>query len=216
MGNSDEKKNDFFIEAKKKFESLLKGNKNLEKDILLKEINNRVKNDGTKAKFDLNIFIYADYFLDEKILKYFNQYDKNIFDRKIITLIGFSQENTDKIINSINENGYFKNVIIIPIQSMSYLRNKIDYDKKNIFKPFNKLSEEKQPFFLIIDAEKNDFFEINFDIKIRNIQGNENEFDYEGFSKEIIENIIKYKRKESDFQLKYDFIIETDDNIKNL
>lgn len=109
----------------------------------------------------------------------------------------------------------FKNIIIIPIQSMSDLKNKIECETKAILKPFNELSEEKQPFFLILDDEVNDFFENKFDIIIRNKQENERELDYEEFNKEIIENIIKYKRIDSDFQLRYDFLI-VDVNIKIL
>ena len=215
MGNSNQQKIDFFKKAKEKFESLIKQNQNLEKELLLEEINKRSKTNKIKEKFDLNIFIYADYNLDERILKYFNQYDEDIFNRKIRTLIGFSQGNTDKIINSISRNGYFKNIIIIPIQSMSDLKNKIECETKAILKPFNELSEEKQPFFLILDDEVNDFFENKFDIIIRNKQENERELDYEEFNKEIIENIIKYKRIDSDFQLRYDFLI-VDVNIKIL
>ena len=216
MGNSSESiKKDLVIEAKKKFESLLKENQSLERNILLEEINDRWMSDITLTKFDLNIFIYSPYQLDQNIMKYLKQYDKDIFNLNIKSFIGFSQENSNTLANicktDFNRNN-FKNVIIIPIQSLSYLKQKIELDNKIIFEPFNVLDEDQQPFFLIIDAENNDFIEHEFTIDIKNKQENANILDYEGFNKEIIENIIRYKRIGYDFQIKYDFIIETDDN----
>ena len=217
MGNSSESiKKDFVIEAKKKFESLLKENQSLEKNILSEAINDRMKSDKTQIKSVLNIFIYSDYYIDPKTLRFLEQYNKDIFNLNIKkTFIGFSQENSNALANICNNDfisNNFKNVIIIPIQSLSYLIQKIELDNKIVFEPFNEFDEEKQPFFLIMDTEINDFIEHEFDINIQNKQENANELDYEGFNKEIIENIIRYKRIGYDFQIKYDFIIETDDN----
>ena len=165
MGNSSESiKKDFAIEAKKKFESLLKENQSLEKNILLEEIKKRSMSDKTQIKLDLNIFIYSPYPIDENIMKYLKQYDKDIFNLNIKSFIGFSQENSNTLANicktDFNRNN-FKNVIIIPIQSLSYLKQKIELDNKIIFEPFNELDEEQQPFFLIVDDEKNDFRKYN-------------------------------------------------------
>ena len=219
MGNSSESiKKDFAIEAKKAFESLLKENQSLERNILLEEINDRWMSDITLTKFDLNIFIYSPYQIDQNIMKYLKQYDKDIFNLNIKTFIGFSQENSNTLANICNNDfisNNFKNVVIIPIQSLSYLKQKIELDNKIIFEPFNVLDEDQQPFFLIIDAENNDFIENKFDIDIQNKQENANVLDYEGFNKEIIENIIRYKRIGYDFQIKFDFYI-LDDNIKSL
>ena len=196
MGNSNESiKKDFAIEGIEVFESLLKENQSLERNILLEEINDRWMSDITLTKFDLNIFIYSPYQLDQNIMKYLKQYDKDIFNLNIKkTFIGFSQENSNALANICNNDfisNNFKNVIIIPIQSLSYLKQKIELDNTIIFEPFNVLDEEKQPFFLIMDTEINDFIEHEFDINIQNKQENANILDYEGFNKEIIENIIR-------------------------
>ena len=219
MGNSNEAiRNDFVIEAKKKFESLLKENQNREKNILLEEINNRWMSDITQTKFDLNIFIYSTYPIDEKILQYLKQYNKDIFNLKIESILGFSQENSNKLANLCRNdfiNNNFKNVIIIPIQSLSYLKQKIELDNKIIFEPFNELDEEQQPFFLIVDDEINDFRKYKFIINIENKEENKNELDYEDFNEKIIENIIRFKRIGYDFEIKFDFNI-IDNNMKSL
>ena len=76
----------------------------------------------------------------------------------------------------------FKNVLIIPINSISDFQNTIDLDNTNILQHFHEeLISEQQPFFLMIDSDENDFIkiednEVTLD-KFMILQSSENDYE---------------------------------------
>ena len=227
MGNSDERI-DIRNKANEKANKIIKGMKNLEDNILKEEIKKRVKSDkagnenvnisSKNKKFNLNIFVYSDQKFDERIMNPIKQYNSKIFNWKIINYVDFSRNNTEAILKKCEndfEDNTFNNVVIIPVNSISDFENILEQDGKDILEPFRELNEEQQPFFLIIDSDENDFNENKSYIKLKYSEKEKNEFDYHKFNEEITKKIIENKRKECDFQLKMDFIIEIDDKISS-
>ena len=232
MGNSN-KKNSIMDKKNEKAEEILKEKDSLEKNILIEELNNRENNDikgkkkkskksnilNNKSKFDLNIYIYSNSNENKRIENALIQYNTEVFNWNIKKLIGFSKENSDKLFKICDQDfkdKKFKDVIIIPIKSISDFKNQIELDGKDIFLPFAELTEEQQPFFLIIDEEKNDFNEYKEVIKLQYSEKEDNGMDYTHFSEEISKKILEHKRKDNDFQIKIDFIIYEVNNINKL
>ena len=233
MGSQSNKSN-LKDKANKKADELLKEKQDLESSVLIEEINKREesgnkkdkkkskkKNDnGSKIKFELNIYVYSDLEIDKRILNSIEQYNSEIFNWDVIDeLTPFNGENS-KILLDICERDFkrknFKNVIIIPISSVENFKNTIENEDKDILSYFNDLTEEQQPFFLFIDENINDFFEYKSVIQLKNSKENKNEPDYEKFNDEIIQRIIYCKREEYDYQLKLDFMILLNEKIKIL
>ena len=77
-------------------------------------------------------------------------YNKEVFNWKIKAFVGFSQENSQKIIY-ISEKDFkekkFKNVLILSIISFSDLMINITKKGKDFLKFFNKLTEDTNLFF---------------------------------------------------------------------
>ena len=227
MGNSN-KKDDLINNIHEKNKEILKEKKDLKNKLLIDEINNRGMIDNNKkksskknnpsknARFEIKIFLYFNESINEGIINSIKQYNSQVFNWKITVLCGFSQEN-NKILLDICENDFkdnnFKDVIIIPIKSISDFHNKIEQDGYDIFEPFNDLTEEQQPFFLIIDEDKDDFIEYQALIEVGYSTINKEEFDYKKFNGDIVNYINSYKRKEYDYELKIDFIIEINEKI---
>ena len=236
MGNSN-KTNNFIDNANEKTDELLKEKKTLESNILvdelLDEINTRgmgnkkkdekktknKNNSGKKTKFELNIFVYTDVPIDKRILNSITQYNLEIFNWNVSVLEEFSEQNSETLL-SICEQDFkeksFKNVLIIPTQSISSLKETLEQNGKDIFLPFNELAEEQMPFFLIIDDEENDFTEYKSEINLKYSKKDKNKIDYETFNYEIIQRIIEYRRKDYDYQLKINFLILEQEKIKLL
>ena len=227
MGNSEEKI-DVRNKANEKTNEIIKKMQYLEKAILTEEIKNRGKNDSKNnqdlnnnssnvKKFNLNIFLYTNEEIDERILNSIKQYNSEVFNWNIEKYDKFSQKNTEKIFERCEkdfEDNKFNNVVIIPIMSISYFENILEQEGKDILLPFNELIEEQQPFFLFIDANESDFNEYKSFIELKYSEKEKDELDYQNFNEEITKKIIEYKRKEFDFQINLDFIIEVDDKIK--
>ena len=227
MGNSEEKI-DIRNKANEKTNEIIKKMQYLEKAILTEEIKNRGKNDSKNnqdlnnnssnvKKFNLNIFLYTNEEIDERILNSIKQYNSEVFNWNIEKYDKFSQKNTEKIFERCEkdfEDNKFNNVVIIPIMSISYFENILEQEGKDILLPFNELIEEQQPFFLFIDANESDFNEYKSFIELKYSEKEKDELDYQNFNEEITKKIIEYKRKEFDFQINLDFIIEVDDKIK--
>jgi len=228
MGNSN-KKNNFKDNANEKTDELLKEKKMLEKTILLDEISSRgnvnkkkdkkKNNEETKIKFELNIFVCTDEPIDDRILNSISQHNSEVFKWNVSVLEEFSEQNS-KTLLSICEQDFkkksFKNVLIIPIQSISSLKETLEQKGKDIFLPFNELTEEQQPFFLIIDDEGNDFTEYKSEINLKYSVKDEKKVDYGTFNDEIIQRVIQYRRKNYDYQLKLSFVLLEQEKIKIL
>ena len=230
MGNKNNKEI-LVNKANEKADQIMQEKKILESNILKEEINKRdlenTKKDNEKSKkkitdtnkkkFELNIFMYSDFDINAKIKKSIIQYNSEVFNWKLCdVLINYSEDNTQKILEQCEtdfENKNFKNVIILPVPSFSYFRGELEKEGKDILEPFNESNEEQQPFFLIIDEDDDDFVQKKAEIELKFSEDN-NEPNYEKFNDDIIHNVIVYKRKECDFQLKFGFFIELINKIK--
>ena len=167
----------------------------------------------------MNIFIYSNEIMDERVVKSITTYDSDIFDWTFENVIGYSKKSIEKLADTCEADfrkNKFKNVIILPIKSMSDFKTTIEQDENDIFERFNDLYIEEQPFFLFIGEEEDDFFEYKSEIILKKLKNDEKEFDYSSFNEEIINNILNYKRKEIDFQLNVNFNIKLIDKIKDL
>ena len=148
MGNNNNNGNNNYREklvnrASEKVDKIMQEKIKLEKKILREELNNRGLND----RFSLKIFMYSELDINTKIRSSIIQYDPEIFDWQVASvLINYSEDNTNRIINECNadfENNNFKNVIILPIPSFSYFRDSLEREGKDILINFNDLSEEQ-------------------------------------------------------------------------
>ena len=222
MGSSNEGKV-FIKESIEKAEEIGSQRKNLENNILKEQINKRNKidlleknisfknNNYDNRKFDLNILIYSNENISSRLKDLIYNYNKEIFNWKIKEFVGFSRENSQKIID-ICEKDFkekkFKNVLILPIISISNLMINITKQGEDFLEFFNKLTEEQQSFFLIIDQEKNDFEENKIIINLKDESNLLNgTFNYGEFIYEIFSKIILYKRLDLDFELVVEFEI---------
>ena len=163
MGASNEGKA-FIKESTEKAEIIGSQRKDLENNILKEQIAKRKKidlleknisiknNDYDVKKFDLKILIYSNENISIQLMDLIYNYNKEIFNWEIKKFVGYSLENSQKIID-ICEKDFkekkFKNVLILPIISISDLMNNITKKEKDFLEFFNKLTEEQQPFFLI-------------------------------------------------------------------
>ena len=161
MGAANEGK-ELIYESVEKAEELENKRKNLENNILQYQINKRQKidsinpkgniinNKDSNKKFNLKILIYSNENIDENLVNSIQNDNKEIFNWEIQIILGFSKDNSQKIID-ICHNDFkqknFKNVIILPIKSISYLSFKIQNNENDFFASFNELAEEEQPFF---------------------------------------------------------------------
>jgi hypothetical protein len=165
------------------------------------------KIDKDKQKFELNIFIYSNDKISNYLYNSIKNINEEIYNWKKKEFIGFSPENS-KLLSNICQSDFkkkdFKNSIIIPIKSISNFNNIITENDKDIFSVFNELNEEKQPFFLIIDENQNDFIENKENISVKTSDDDKEKLDYFRFIGEIFDKIKENKRLEKDFQLKID------------
>jgi len=233
MGASNEGKA-FIKESIEKAEQIGSERKNLENNILKEQINKRKKidlsekntsknNNYLNKKFDLNILIYSNENISSQLMDIIYDYNKEIFNWKIKTFVGFSLENSQKIID-ICEKDFkektFKNVLILPIISISNFMINITKKGEDFLELFNKLTEEQQCFFLIIDKEKNDFEENKIIINLKDCidedNKKDNNFMYKDFIYKIFSKIILYKRIDLDFELVVEFEISKVDQINIL
>ena len=230
MGNSN-KKDNLKNKANEKADELMKKKESLENSLLTEELSKREGDDkkkdkkkskkknlsSKKTKFGLNIFMYSNYKIAQTIVTAISQYNSEVFEWNTEVLTGFNKENSEIIYERCEtdlKKNQFKDVVILSIQSISDFQSIIEQDGKDIFEPFNDLTEEQQPFFLIIDTEKEDFAQYKAFIEVKNSVEDEKVLDYQKFNDDIIHNIISFKRKEYDFELKFDFFIELLEKIK--
>ena len=104
----------FIKESSEKAEKIGEQRKNLENIIIKEEINKRhelekfgkkEKEKDEKKKFELNIIIYSNEFISKQLKNSLQNYNKEAFDWKINQFVGFSEENSRKIIK-ICENDF--------------------------------------------------------------------------------------------------------------
>ena len=192
------------------------GNKIIKEEIIKRAKNDDGKNkieeskekiDKDKQKFELNIYIYSNDKISNYLYNSIKNINEEIYNWKKKEFIGFSPENS-KLLSNICQSDFkkkdFKNSIIIPIKSISNFNNIITENDKDIFSVFNELNEEKQPFFLIIDENQNDFIENKENISVKTSDDDKEKLDYFRFIGEIFDKIKENKRLEKDFQLKID------------
>ena len=156
MGNSNKKKD--FHELDKKFSEK---QKNLEKIKIENEIKKMEKERKGKIKYELSIYIYSNHEIEKNFTDFLSS-NNEIYDWKIKSVkSNFSNKNSNELIKNFKEdyeNNDFKNVIIIPINSILDFKKDIEIDEQNILNHFNNaLIIEEQPFFLFIDDDENDF-----------------------------------------------------------
>ena len=175
MGHSSEQK-ELVNNTYKVFNDMSNKKKDIEKKMINEEISKRRKNDiidktkkkgenklnnQQRVKFILNIYIYSNDNINNNLLNSFKIYNSNAFDWKVKPpLIGFSQENTDKLLKDCEEDfneGKFMMVVVVSIKSISNFKTLIEQNEKDFLAPFNEKFEEQQPFFLFIDEEEKDF-----------------------------------------------------------
>ena len=172
-----------------------------QKDILKLE-----KGRNNKIKYELNIYIYSNYNIDNYIANYFSKCNNDAFDWEFKPIeVGFSKTKSNKLIQYFKEDYVkkdFKNVLIIPINSISDFQNTIDLDNTNILQHFHEeLISEQQPFFLMIDSDENDFIkiednEVTLD-KFMILQSSENDYEIYVdffFTKKETEKIEDFKK----------------------
>ena len=207
MGNSNEKKKDkLYLEEKFYSEK-----EKIEKIKIKKELEKEEKIRNDKIKYELNIYVYSNI----EVNNYFKQLllvcNDGAFNWTIKFLEGgFTKQNSNELVECFNEDfkkKTFKNVIIIPINSISDFEKSICQDETNIFKHFidKKLYNEKQPFFMLFDYDEKDF--------IKEISSDE----------VTIEKFFELKRKEIDFDISAEILYEKElnapeklENLKNL
>lgn len=211
MGNSN-KKNDFH-ELDKKFSEK---QKNLEKIKIENEIKKIEKERKEKIKYELSIYIYSNHGIEKNFIDFLSN-NNEIYDWKIKSVkSNFSNKNSNDLIKNFKEdyeNNDFKNVIIIPINSILDFKKDIEIDEQNILNHFNNsLIIEEQPFFLFIDGDENDFFKTEvgknkIDYK-KYLKLRREEIDFEIFVK------LEFKKNEADkINLFKDLIINKEKNI---
>ena len=118
-----------------------------------------------EIKYELNIYIYSNLDNNNYIIDYLFNLNNPILDFTTMNIKGkFSKQNSDLLIESFKEEKNYKNVIIIPINSISDFqktiesKDKNEYKEKNILQHFNKsLNFTLQPFFILIDFYEKDF-----------------------------------------------------------
>ena len=202
MGNSN-KKDNLKNKANEKADELMKKKESLENSLLTEELSKREGDDkkkdkkkskkknlsSKKTKFGLNIFMYSNYKIAQTIVTAISQYNSEVFEWNTEVLTGFNKENSEIIYERCEtdlKKNQFKDVVILPIQSISDFQSIIEQDGKDIFEPFNDLTEEQQPFFLIIDTEKEDFVQYKAFIEVKNSVEDEKVLDYQKFNDDII------------------------------
>ena len=220
----------FIKESSEKAEKIGEQRKNLENIIIKEEINKRhelekfgkkEKEKDEKKKFELNIIIYSNEFINKQLKNSLQNYNKEAFDWKINQFVGFSEENSRKIIK-ICENDFkekkFKNIIIFPIKSFSNFISNMKGKGKDFLSLFNDLNEEMQPFFLFIDEDESDFTEKKIVKNKQDVKVDEKDkfFQYLFFIEQIIIKITNFKKLEKDFELKVEFDINEDSQINLL
>ena len=118
-----------------------------------------------EIKYELNIYLYSNLDQDNYIINYLFNLNNPILDFTTMNIKGkFTKENSDLLIQSFKEEKNYKNVIIVPINSISDFqktiepKDKNEYEEKNILHHFNKsLNFSVQPFFILIDYYEKDF-----------------------------------------------------------
>ena len=120
MGTSNGRQS-FIKGAEEKAEKLGEKRKNLENNIIMEQVNKRQMidsldekgkirdNPNKNIKFDLNIIIYSYENISKQLMNSLQNYNKEIFNWQIKIFIGFTQENTNQILNIYNNDFKEKN-----------------------------------------------------------------------------------------------------------
>ena len=205
MGNSNEKKDFHKLDIK-----FSEKQKILEKTKIENEIKKIEEERKDKIKYELSIYIYSNHGIEKNFTDFLSN-NNEIYDWKIKTINGnFSNKNSNELIQNFKEdfeNNNFKNVIIIPINSILDFKKEIEIDEQNILNHFDKsLIIEEQPFFLFIDYEENDFIKTEDIGSVSIGEDPKGNFCIVGENKIIdFEKYLKLRREEIDFEIFVEF-----------
>ena len=177
-----EKLNEAKEKSKKEFNDMMDNDFEIRK----KKIKNERNGD---LNCNLTIRVYSNERCCEKYKNYLNSIKMDEWN--IIYLEGFSQENTDKLIeiykNKSKNKKNFDEVLVIIIDSFESFINMTKEEGKNLFEQFNNnLFAEEQPFFFFLNK---DMSELEY-IQSKSISVNE---DYEVFEKVFLDVISESK-----------------------
>ena len=133
-------------------------------------ISNLEKERNEKIKYDMNIIVYSDEPISNGFKAMINKIKRN--EWKITYIDGnFTENNSNNLILKFkkeHKEKKFKNVVLIPISSMNYLKEIMKDASKNIFEHFSDLEIDEQPFIIFIDYNNNDFEYKIYDMKKTN------------------------------------------------
>ena len=186
-----EKLNKAKEKSKKEFNDMMDNDFEIRK----KKIKNERNGD---LNCNLTIRVYSNEKCCEKYKNYLNSIKMDEWN--IIYLEGFSEENTDKLIeiykNKSKNKKNFDEVLVIIIDSFESFINMTKEEGKNLFEQFNNnLYAEEQPFFFFLNK---DMSELEY-IQSKSISMNMN---YEVFEKVFID-VISERKDEYNIELCY-------------
>ena len=139
MGNSQK----FEEKIVNKISIIQKDKEEVEKTRLKEEIEKEEKERKDKLKYELNIYIYSNSGNNSSISTIISNYNTDIFDWKLKNNeTNFSKDCSDRFIRAFKKDfreKAFKNVLIIPINSISDFQNILGQgDDKNVLLHFDK------------------------------------------------------------------------------
>ena len=177
-----EKLNKAKEKSKKEFNDMMDNDFEIRK----KKIKNERNGD---LNCNLTIRVYSNEKCCEKYKNYLNSIKMDEWN--IIYLEGFSQENTDKLIeiykNKSKNKKNFDEVLVIIIDSFESFINMTKEEGKNLFEQFNNnLYAEEQPFFFFLNKDMSELEYFNSESISMNIK-------YEFFEKEFTDFISDIK-----------------------
>lgn len=207
MGNSQKKESKLEKNVTLKIKEMIKEKENFENSLIEQEIQNeQIQRGNEKIKYELNIYLYSDNPVESYLKSSLENYNKNIFDWKYKFFEEFSKKNSEYLINKFKENyreKKFRNVLIIPINSIEQFSETLKNREKNILSSFSILNPEQQPFFLFLDYEQADFSNKRISIKKYMKEEKNNRI---FLDKILINKYLELQRKNKDFE--YEIILE--------
>ena len=164
-------------------------------DMMDNDFENRKKKIKKERNGDLNCNLTIRVYSNEKCCEKYKNYLNSIKmdEWSIIYLEGFSQENTDKLIeiykNKSKNKKNFDEVLVIIIDSFESFINMTKEEGKNLFEQFNNnLYAEEQPFFFFLNKDMSELEYFNSESISMNIK-------YEFFEKEFTDFISDIKEE---------------------
>lgn len=213
MGNSQKKESNFEENFTSKMKEMIKEKKKFENSLIENEIQNEeIQRGNKKIKYELNIYVYSDNPIESLLKSFLENYNKNIFDWKYEFIEEFSKKNSDYLIDIFKKNyreKKFRNVLIIPINSIEQFNNSLKNDDKNILRSFSILNPEQQPFVLFLDYNQADFSNKRIFIQFHEeVKGKDIFLDTN-----IINKYLELQRRNKDFELEISLLISKSNQI---